>query len=103
MFVKTSLRDRPVFFKDFVGMALIADLLLLPPSNCFFRLCFPTFFAALLKNFYQCQHLHFLVQQTPALQHTHILQLGRQIHAKMVLRFFQYLVKLHQIPFRGVN
>ena len=59
MFVKTSLRDRLICFVDFVGMTLLAVLFLLPvrlrlpsPSpNCFFRVCFPTLFAAVLKFF----------------------------------------------------
>ena len=75
MFVKTSLRDRLDCLIDFVGMILLAGLFLLPclgscfpaglsafsfgsflrlssPSpNYFLRVCFPTPFAADLKDF----------------------------------------------------
>ena len=40
-----------VCFEDFVGMTLIALFFLLSPPNCFLRVCFPTLFAAVLKNF----------------------------------------------------
>ena len=61
-----SLRERLICFEDFVGMTLLAVLFLLPcrmpsdplrlrlpsPSpNCFFRVCLPTLFAAVLKFF----------------------------------------------------
>ena len=48
MFVKMSLRDRLSCLVDFVGMI---RLCLLPLPNCFFRVCFPTLFAADLKDF----------------------------------------------------
>ena len=48
MFVKMSLRDRLDCSLDFVGMILLC---LLPLPNCFFRDCFPTLFAAVLKDF----------------------------------------------------
>ena len=48
MLVKMSLRDRLDCLVDFVGMILLC---LLPPPNCFFRVCFPTLFAAVLKCF----------------------------------------------------
>ena len=51
MFVKKSLRDWLICFVDFVGMTLLAVLFLLPSPNCFFRVCFPTLFAAVLKFF----------------------------------------------------
>ena len=59
MFVKMSLRDRLDCLVDFVGMILLAVLFLLavrlrlpyPCPNCFFRVCFPTLFAADLKDF----------------------------------------------------
>ena len=64
MFVKLSLRDWLVCFADFVGMTILACLpyafysqpivpsrLLLPPLNCFLRVCLPTVFAA-VQNFF---------------------------------------------------
>ena len=51
MFGKMSLRDRLDCLVDFVGMTLLVVLFLLPPPNCFFRVCFPTLFAAVLKFF----------------------------------------------------
>ena len=48
MFVKRSLRDRLDCLVDFVGLTLHC---LLPLTNCFFRVCFPTLFAAVLKDF----------------------------------------------------
>ena len=65
MFVKLSLRDRLDCLVDFVGMILLpfpATCLpyaygFLPPAapfsftNCFFRVCFLTIFAAVLKFF----------------------------------------------------
>ena len=51
MFVKMTLRDTLICFVDFVGMTLLAVLFLLPSPNCFFRVCFPTLFAAVLKLF----------------------------------------------------
>ena len=55
MFVKMFLRDRLDCFADFVGMILLSSLppfnLRLNSSNCFLRVCFPTFFAADLKDF----------------------------------------------------
>ena len=48
MFVKMSLRDRLDCLRDFVGMVLLR---LLPLFNCFFRVCFPTLFAADLRHF----------------------------------------------------
>ena len=53
MFVKMSLRDRLDCLVDFVEMTLFAVLLLLSPPNCFFRVCFRTLFAAVLKLFLQ--------------------------------------------------
>ena len=47
MLVKMSLRDR-LDWLDFVGMILLC---LLPLPNCFFRVCFPTLFAAELEDF----------------------------------------------------
>ena len=47
MFVKMSLRDRLNCLVDFVGMILAR---LLPVPNCVFRVCFPTPFAAVLKD-----------------------------------------------------
>ena len=51
MFIKISLGDRLDCLLDFVGMILLAVLFLLPSPNCFFRVCFPTLFAAVLKFF----------------------------------------------------
>ena len=65
MFVKMSLRDRLDCLVVFVGMILLClvplftcrTLRSLPPwlpspsPNCFFRVCFPTLFAADLKDF----------------------------------------------------
>ena len=68
MFVKMSLRDRLGPLVDFVVMILLCLLppclpyasslpptapshLRLPCTNCFFRVCFPTLFAADLKGF----------------------------------------------------
>ena len=51
MFVKMSLRDRLDCSVDFVGMIQLPVLFLLPSPNCFFRVCFPTLFAAVLKFF----------------------------------------------------
>ena len=51
MFVEMFLRDRLICFADFVGMTLLAVLLLLPLPNCFPRVCLPTLFAALLLFF----------------------------------------------------
>ncbi len=62
MFVKLSLRDRLDCLVDFVGMILFCLLpacrtlalpaaLRLPSPNYFFRVCFPTLFAAVLKFF----------------------------------------------------
>ena len=51
MFVKMSLRDRLDCLVDFVGMILLPVFFLLPSPNCFFRVCFPTIFAAVLKIF----------------------------------------------------
>ena len=62
MFVKMSLRYRLDCLVDFVGMILLC---LLPPSRtprapfrlrfpspkCFFKVCFPTLFEAVLKDF----------------------------------------------------
>ena len=48
MFVKMSLPDRLDRLLDFVGMSLLC---LLPPTICFFRVFFPTHFAAVLKDF----------------------------------------------------
>ena len=50
MFLK--LRDRLILL-DFVGLTLLALLLLLPLPNCFLRVCLPTLFAAALKFFLQ--------------------------------------------------
>ena len=50
-FVKRSLRDRLGCLVDSLGMILLAVLFLLPSPNCFFRVCFPTLFAAVLKDF----------------------------------------------------
>ena len=46
-----SLRDRLDCFVDFLGMTLLAVLFLLPSPNFFFRVCFPTLFAAVSKFF----------------------------------------------------
>ena len=52
MFVKRSLRDRLDCLVVFVGMNLLAlRFLWLPSPNCFLRVCFPTIFAADLKDF----------------------------------------------------
>ena len=55
MFVKMSLRDRLDCLVHFVGMNLLCLLppfsLRFPSPNCFFRICFPTLFAAVLKFF----------------------------------------------------
>ena len=52
MFVEMSLRDLLIcFFADFVGMTLLAVLLLLPLHNCFIRVCAPKIFAAVSKFF----------------------------------------------------
>ena len=51
MFVKMSLRDQLDCLVDFVGIILLAVLFLFPSPNCFFRVCFPTLFAAVLKFF----------------------------------------------------
>ena len=51
MFVKMSLRDRLDCLVDFVGMILLPVFFLLPSPNCFFKVCFPTLFAADLKDF----------------------------------------------------
>ena len=51
MFAKMSLRDRLICLVDFVGKTLLAVLFLLSSTNCFFRVCFPTLFAADLKYF----------------------------------------------------
>ena len=62
MFVKMSLRDRMDCLLDFVGMIFLCLLppcrtstapfrLRLPSANCFFRVCFPTLFASVLKDF----------------------------------------------------
>ena len=51
MFVKMSLRDQLDCLVDIVGMILLPVFFLLPPPNCFFRVCFPTLFAAVLKFF----------------------------------------------------
>ena len=48
MFAKMSLRDRLDCLVDLVGMILLC---LLPLPNCFLRVCFPTLFAADLKDF----------------------------------------------------
>ena len=48
MFVNMSLRDQLDCLVDFVGMILLC---LLPLPNCFFRVCFPTLFAAVLNDF----------------------------------------------------
>ena len=48
MFVKMSLRDRLDRLVDFVGMILVCFF---PAPNCFFRVFFPTLFAADLKDF----------------------------------------------------
>ena len=58
MFVKMNLRDRLDCLVDFVGMSLVRLLLpclptalRLPSPNCFFSVCFPTTFAAVLNDF----------------------------------------------------
>ena len=59
MFVKISLRDRLDCLVDFAGIFLLCLLppglptvrLRLPSTNSFFRVCFPTLFAAHLKDF----------------------------------------------------
>ena len=48
MFVKMSLRNRLDCLVDFDAMILLC---LLPLPNCFFRVCFPTLFAAVLIFF----------------------------------------------------
>ena len=48
MFVKMSPRDRLDCLVNFVGMILFC-LLRAPSPNCFFRVCFPTLLAAVLK------------------------------------------------------
>ena len=50
IFVKTSLCDRLDYLVGFVGLIFLC---LLPLSNCFSRVCFPTLFAADLKDFLQ--------------------------------------------------
>ena len=45
-----SLRDRPILFGDFVGMTA-HSLFRATTTNCFLRVCIPTFFAAVLKVF----------------------------------------------------
>ena len=55
MFAKRSLRDELDCVVDFDGMIVLCLLppvrLRLPSPNCFFRVCFPTLFAADLKDF----------------------------------------------------
>ena len=62
IFLKMSLRDRLDCLVDFVGMILLCLLpscgtptapfrLRLPSPNCFFTVCFPTLFAADMKDF----------------------------------------------------
>ena len=51
MIVKMSLRDQLICSVDFDAMTLLAVLFLPLSPNCFFRVCFPTFFAAVLKFF----------------------------------------------------
>ena len=51
MFVKMSLCDRLDRLVDFVGMIPLPVLFLLPSTNCFLRVCFPTLFAAVLRFF----------------------------------------------------
>ena len=51
MFVRRSPRDRLVCLAEFVGINLLAVLLLLPMTKCFLRVCLPTLIAALLKFF----------------------------------------------------
>ena len=47
-----SLRDRLIYFADFVGMTLLAlRFLRLPSPNCFLRVCLPTLFAVVLNFF----------------------------------------------------
>ena len=48
MFVKMSLCKQLVCLVDFVGMIFLC---LLPLLNCFLRVCFPTLFAAVLKDY----------------------------------------------------
>ena len=85
MFVNMSLPDRLDCLVDFVGMILLC---LLPLPNCFFRVCFPTLFAADLKDFLPLiSSLPSLVQQNPTCLHLWFLQRGRQIYAKMELLF----------------
>ena len=50
MFAKMSLRDRLDCLVDLGGMILLC-LLRLPSPNCFLMVCFPTLFAADLKDF----------------------------------------------------
>ena len=78
-----SLRDRLFCLADFVGTTLLALLFLLPLPNCFLRVCLPTLFAAVLKFFYQQQHLQFLAQQIPSSQHPRVLRRGRCIYEGM--------------------
>ena len=57
LFAKLSLRDRLDRSVDFIGMILLC---LLPLPNWFFRACFPTFFAADLKDFFTANNLSIL-------------------------------------------
>ena len=54
-----SLRDRLMYFADFVGRTLLALRFLLPLPNCFHKVCLPTLFAAVL--------IFFLPLTTPAI------------------------------------
>ena len=89
MFVKISLRERPICFSDFVQMTLLAVHFLLPLSNCFFKVCLHTLFAAVLKLF-----LPLTTSATAGAANSNEsaptrLQLGQCIYVKMEMQFSQ--------------
>ena len=97
-----SLRDRLDCLVDFVGEILLAVLFLLPLPNCFFRVCFPTLFAAVLKFF-----LPLTTSAISGIANSNKsaptrFAAGTIYLRKMELQFSQKLVQEPQIPFPSV-
>ena len=89
-FEKMSLLHQLIYFADFIRKTLLAwrtimapVLFLLPLPNCFFRVCLPTLFAAVLKLFLPLTTSAFFAAANSNMSAPTILQLGRYIYAKM--------------------
>ena len=101
MFVKMTLHDRLDCLVDFAGMIFF---FLLPLPKCFFRVCFPTLFAADLIDFLPLINSPISDAANSNMSATIRFAAGleRKIYAEMELKFCQYLVREPEIPFPSV-